>query len=220
MVLTLYKMDASPPVRAVYMTIEALKIPNVDYRDLNLLADEHLTEEFLKINPQHTIPTLTDGDFNIWDSHTIITYLANKYGKDNSLYPTDPVKRARVDVMLHFDSGTLYPALRFNDEPIFFGTATSFTPEGVAKIKAAYDFTESFLNGVQWLAGDEPTLADISCVATISSLNEMIPIDAKEYPNITAWLARCSKLDYYQKGNTPGLQEFGVLLKQFLARKF
>lgn len=65
-------------------------------------------------------------------------------------------------------------------EPVFFGKATSFTPEGLAKIRSAYDFTEKFLNGGQWLAGDEPTLADISCVANISTLNELLPIDKNE----------------------------------------
>ncbi|CAB3233299.1 unnamed protein product [Arctia plantaginis] len=220
MVLTLYKMDASPPVRAVYMVIEALNIPDVNYVELNLLEDEHLKEDFLKLNPQHTIPHLTDGNFNIWDSHAIITYLVNKFNRGSSFYPMDPEKRARIDLMLHFDSGILYPALRTNDEPVFFGKATSFTPEGLAKIESAYDFTEKFLNGVQWLAGDEPTLADISCVANISTLNELLPIDENVYPNVVAWLKRCSELDYYKKGNEPGLLEFRKLLKLFLARKF
>lgn len=49
MVLTLYKLNASPPVRAVLMTMEALKIPDVQYIDVNLLEGEHLTEEFKKV---------------------------------------------------------------------------------------------------------------------------------------------------------------------------
>ncbi|XP_047035011.1 uncharacterized protein LOC124641048 [Helicoverpa zea] len=218
MVLTLYKMDASPPVRAVYMVIEGLKIPNVKYVETDLLADEHLKDEFLKMNPQHTIPLLTDRNFQIWDSHAIITYLMNKYGKSSSLYPTDPEKRALVDLKLHFDSGILYPALRENDEPIFFGTATSLKPEGVAKIKSAYDFTEKFLTGVHWLTGNELTIADMSCVATVSTPNELVLIDEKLYPNITAWIKRCSEFDFYKKGNQPGLLEFRRLLKEYLAR--
>ena len=50
MVLTLYKFDASPPVRAVHMVIEKLKIPNVNYVETDLLADDHLKDAFLKVN--------------------------------------------------------------------------------------------------------------------------------------------------------------------------
>lgn len=62
-----------------------------------------------KINPQHTIPTLVDGDFVIWDSHAITAYLVEKYATDDSLYPKDLIKRTLVNQRLHFDSGILFP---------------------------------------------------------------------------------------------------------------
>lgn len=49
MVLTVYKIDASPPVRSVFMVIEALNIPGVEYVDVNLLEGEHLKEEYIKV---------------------------------------------------------------------------------------------------------------------------------------------------------------------------
>lgn len=62
-------------------------------------------------------------------------------------------------------------------EPVFFFGETSLRPENLAKIQKSYDFTEKFLTG-SWLAGDELTLADICCVSTLSTMNEVLPIDA------------------------------------------
>lgn len=216
MVFTLYKLDASPPARAVMMTLKALNIEDVEYIDVNLLKGEHVADDFVKMNPQHTVPTLKDDDFVIWDSHAIAAYLVTKYAEDDSLYPTDPKKRALVDQRLHFDSGILFPALRGTVAPVFFGGEKSFRQENLDKIIAAYNFTETFLDK-EWIAGDTMTIADICAVATISSLNQVIPIDADKYPNITGWLDRFSKIDFYSKINAPGVEQFGGLLKSLVA---
>nr|P46430.1 RecName: Full=Glutathione S-transferase 1; AltName: Full=GST class-theta [Manduca sexta]AAA92880.1 glutathione S-transferase [Manduca sexta] len=204
MVMTLYKLDASPPARAVMMVIEALKIPDVEYIDVNLLEGSHLSEEFTKMNPQHTVPLLKDDDFLVWDSHAIAGYLVSKYGADDSLYPTDPKKRAIVDQRLHFDSGILFPALRGSLEPVIFWGETAFRPECLEKVRKGYDFAEKFLTST-WMAGEEFTVADICCVASISTMNDIIvPIDENTYPKLSAWLERCSQLDVYKKKNAPG----------------
>lgn len=62
----------------------------------------------LQLNPQHTIPTLTDGDYVVWDSHAIIAYLVNKYAKDDSFYPKDPQKRGTVDNRLHYNNSVFF----------------------------------------------------------------------------------------------------------------
>lgn len=67
---------------------------------------------YFKINPQHCVPTLVDGDFSMWESRAIGSYLVRTYGKDDSLYPSDVKQKAVVDQRLFFDAGTLYPRIR------------------------------------------------------------------------------------------------------------
>ncbi|CAK1545468.1 unnamed protein product [Leptosia nina] len=215
MVLTLYKNDGSPPVRSVLWVIEKLKLP-CEFVDINLMNKEHLTEEYKKINPQHTIPTLVDDDFTLADSHAIITYLLNKYGKDDSLYPAEPKLRAIVEQRLHFDSGILFPALRGGFSQVFFEGRNKVSQEVIDKIKSAYEFTEQFATNT-WLAGDQFTIADICCVTSVSSMNVIVPIDAKLYPNLYSWFKRCSELDIYKTKNDPGNKILGELYRSRIA---
>ncbi|PZC82948.1 hypothetical protein B5X24_HaOG200230 [Helicoverpa armigera] len=216
--LTVYKIDASPPVRSVFMTIEASKISDVEYVDVKVLDGDHLNPRSpIYVNPQHTVPLLKDDDFYIWDSHAIAIYLVTKYGADDSLYPADPKKRAVIDQRLHFDSGILFPALRGTVEPVFYKGEKSFRTENLEKITKAYEFAEKFLASSQWFAGYEITLADICCVSSISTMNELIPIDEELYPNLAGWLKRCGEQEFYKKGNEPGLEKFRDLKKLKLA---
>lgn len=101
--LQLYYASGSPPSRAVLQVIRILGL-EVEVKTLDLLKREHLTPEFLKINPMHQVPTLVDGDFVVVESRAIMTYLVNSRKPGSELYPSDPRARALVDQRLYFDA--------------------------------------------------------------------------------------------------------------------
>lgn len=105
----LYYYNPSAPCRAVVMTAKVLGV-ELNLKTLDLMKGEQMSPEFLKINPQHNVPTINDAGFILTESRAIIQYLANKYAKDESLYPKVPKERALVDQRLYFDSGTYYAA--------------------------------------------------------------------------------------------------------------
>ncbi len=86
------------------MTLEALKVPYV-MKQVNPVTGENRKLEYLKINPQHKVPAIKDGDFVMNESWAIMTYLTSKEG-NTKLYPIDAKTRAQVDQRLYFDMGT------------------------------------------------------------------------------------------------------------------
>lgn len=62
--------------------------------------------EFLKLNPNAMVPVIQDEDFVLWESNSIIRYLATRYG-DESLYPVEARARARVDQWIDWQASDL-----------------------------------------------------------------------------------------------------------------
>ncbi|XP_037948722.1 glutathione S-transferase 1-like [Teleopsis dalmanni] len=201
--LILYGTEASPPVRACKLTLDALGL-EYEYKIINTLAGEHKTKEYLRKNPQHTIPMLEDDDKYIWDSHAICAYLVNKYAKTDELYPKEPYARSIVDQRLHFESGVLFQGCIKNIAfPIFYQNATEVPREKIDAVYEAYDFLATFLGDQPYICGKTMTIADFSIASTVTSLVGLAPAIPKK---VTAWIDRLSKLPYYNEANAKGAQ--------------
>lgn len=230
MTIDFYYIPGSAPCRAVRMAAKAVGV-ELNLKLTNLVTGEHLKPEFiavsfplisfyvpsieshqlithllhlLQLNPQHTVPTLVDDGFVLWESRAIIAYLVEKYGKTDSLYPTDPQKRALVNQRMYFDQGTLYQRLADFYYPQIFAKQPP-NADNLKKLEDALGFLNTFLENSTYAAGETLTLADITLVATVSTL-EVASFDLTKYPNVARWLAKC-------KATTPGydLNEAGLL---------
>lgn len=89
------------------MVLRTLNI-DVVIKNVNLAAGEHLDEAFLKLNPNHQIPILVDGDFVLSESRAIMAYIVNSKKPGHSLYPVNSKIRAKIDQLLYFDAVVLF----------------------------------------------------------------------------------------------------------------
>ncbi|KAH8254799.1 hypothetical protein KR032_012233 [Drosophila birchii] len=204
--LTLYGIDGSPPVRSVLLTLNALGL-DFDYKIVNLPAKEQLKPEFLKMNPLHTVPTLDDNGFYLYDSHAINSYLVSKYGKDDSLYPKDLQRRAIVDQRLHYDSSVVTSTGRAITYPLFWENNSEIPQARIDALEGVYKNLNLFLESGDYLAGDNLTIADFHVTAAITGFVVFLPVDASKYPKLANWVQRIKELPYYEKANgTPASQ--------------
>ncbi|XP_017038679.1 glutathione S-transferase 1 [Drosophila ficusphila] len=211
--ISLYGLDASPPTRACLLTLKALDLP-FEYVFVNLFEKENFSEEYSKKNPQHTVPLLQDDDACIWDSHAIMAYLVEKYASSDELYPKDLLQRAKVDQLMHFESGVVFEAaLRRLTRPVLFNGESTLPRNQVDHINQIYDFLETFLDDHDYLAGDHLTIADFSIVSTITSIGVFLEMDPARYPRIAAWLERLKELPYYEEANGNGATQYVDLLR-------
>uniref|UniRef100_A0A1L8E4N2 glutathione transferase n=1 Tax=Nyssomyia neivai TaxID=330878 RepID=A0A1L8E4N2_9DIPT len=190
MTIDYYYSSVSAPCRSVLLLSKSLNI-DFNLKEMHKSAGDFTKPEFLKINYQHTVPTIVDDGFILWESRAILAYLVEKYAKNDALYPKDPQKRARVNQMLYFDMGTLHQRLSdYYYKPIM--AKTPFDPAAFTKMEEAVAFLNTGLEGQKYTAGDTLTIADFALVATVSNLDGF-KYNLSKYPNVTQWYERCKK---------------------------
>jgi glutathione S-transferase len=92
-------------VRKVLWTCAELQIP-FEQEEWGEGFRSTQTPEFLALNPNGLVPVIRDGDSVLWESNTIIRYLASRYN-GASLYPADPLARARIDQWIDWQATDL-----------------------------------------------------------------------------------------------------------------
>lgn len=217
MPLDLYYSIISPPCRVVLLFAKWLKL-DLNLIELDVLKREHYKPEFLKLNPQHYIPTLVDGDVVVWESSAVLIYLAEKYSTDDTLYPKDIALRAKVNQRLFYDIGTLMRSVTTYYHPILMGGEGKL--EDFKKVQDAVAVLNSFLAGSRWTAGEHITVADFAIAVTVAALDGLLNFDFTVYPNVHRWYEQCKhELVGYTDITKEAAQKTQAFLERFRAMR-
>jgi glutathione S-transferase len=151
--------------------LEEMQIP-YEFVLVDLAKGDHFQADYLAINPFAKVPAIADGDFQLWETGAILTYLSGKYD------PTivTPEQLAIVNQWVLFANTTLSDGL-FNPK-----VQAKETPHLLGKL-------DSIVMGKNYLIGSQLSAADVMVAAFLSYAFLMVKdFDLSTYPNLTAYL--------------------------------
>mmetsp|Transcript_27718 Transcript_27718/g.26757 ORF Transcript_27718/g.26757 Transcript_27718/m.26757 type:complete len:95 (-) Transcript_27718:413-697(-) len=94
--MKLYVSPISAPSRFLMSLVRHLNV-EVELVEVDLMSGDQKSEAHLKRHPMGKIPVLEDGDFCLFESLAIARYICDVKAPGNTLYPTDPKQRAKID---------------------------------------------------------------------------------------------------------------------------
>ncbi|TFZ03618.1 glutathione S-transferase family protein [Ramlibacter humi] len=184
--IRLHRLALSGHCHRVELMLSLLQLP-YETVDVDLLKGEQHMPAFKALNAFGQVPVIQDGGVTLADSNAILVYLESRYATGRFL-PRDPVGAAQVQRWLSAAAGWLAFGPAAARVIKLFGRSDDPVP---AQQRAArlFDAMEVELGRTDWLAGREPTLADIALYSYTVSAPEG-GVSLQPYPRIREWLAR------------------------------
>lgn len=200
MAITLWGRETSSNVQKVAWTLEELGLP---YKQIPLGGRHGGTDaaDYVAMNPNKLVPTLSDGDLVIWESHAIVRYLCAAYGR-TTLWREDLAERAKVDQWTDWVATNFQPAWL----AVFWLTVRT-PPEkqdpaaikaALAKASDAFAILDAQLGKGSFLAGDSLSYADIVAGIALYRWYTM-DIERRDTPHVAAYYERLSGRAAYAK---------------------
>jgi glutathione S-transferase len=159
--------------------------------------------DYRELNPNGQVPCLEDGAFALWESNSILRYLAMQYGASSSLYPSEPKLRASIDRWLDWSLSTLAPAER----PVFMTLVRTPREDrdmialasNLKTLVARWKIVDAHLQGRFHLEGDRFTIADIVLGAFAKRWFGVEGIDRPPMPSLERWYQRLTQRAPFKK---------------------
>ena len=157
--LKLYFHTTPNPMKAALL-LEELQTP-FEIVPVDILKGEQHAPAYRQINPNGKVPALFDGNIQVFDSHAILLYLAEKHGE---FIPAATEARAAMLSWLMFLASGLSP---FSGQAVHF---LHYAPEVlpyarnryVKEVERHYRVLDERLAQSKYLAGDEYSIADMA----------------------------------------------------------
>lgn len=185
-------------VKKALWCLEELALP-YDRIDAGMTYGVVNTPEYRKMNPNGLVPTLDEDGFILWESHSIVRYLAAKFGK-GVLLPMDERSRAVASQWMDWAC-----SFQVNFRPVFWGLVRT-PPEK----RDAAAIEEGRRKCAEMLGILDTALADRHYVAGAFSMGDIpigchvqlwmrLPIERPKQPNLEGWFERLCARPAYKK---------------------
>ena len=201
--MRLYQHPYSFNARRAVLTALHLAVP-VELVTVDLAKGDHMTPEYLRMNPNHKVPVLEDGGFCLWESHAIMQYLAD-VTPGQTLLPGEARARADVSRWLFWSAQHFSPACgALNWENAVKGMLGMGGPDPAEVRRAEQHFTplaavlDAQLAGQPWVCGTALTLADFALAAPLGdAAAARLPMDP--YTDIDRWFQQVKAMPVWKQ---------------------
>lgn len=175
--------------RRVCMALLEKNIPH-ELVVVDMAARKHRDPAYLALNPYGRVPTLQDGDFLLYESTAILSYLERQY-PEPALVPADPHERALVDMHMKLcdiqmarQAGVIMFPKRFLPKERWDEKAMA---QAKGEIEKHLAILETQIGGRTYLVGDRYTLVEI-CYTPFVQFFPLMEITPP--PAVAGWIGR------------------------------
>lgn len=196
----------SSNVQKVLWCLDELGLP-FEREDVGGAFGRNRDPAYLALNPNGLIPTLVDEGRVLWESNTILRYLAASYDT-GELWEPDPARRAVGEKWMDWQLSVLAPPMT----PLFVQLVrtqeterdAALVAKSASKAAAAFRILDQALRDTPWLGGPRFTIADIPC-GVLAYRWMHLPIERPDLGSLEDWYARLSVRPAYRRQVMTGL---------------
>ena len=193
--LTIYGRTNSVNVQKVLWCLAELEVSHTRV-DAGLQHGKNHEPWYLALNPNGQIPLLVDGSFSLWESNTIVRYLAGRHGH-GSLYPAAPEVRALAERWMDWQLSTLIWPVSIVFQNLFRRSAAERDDAAIARnlpaANRAMAMLEAHLATQPYVAGATFTMGDIPVGAVAHRWLEIPEIERPPFHAVRKWRARLAE---------------------------